>query len=127
MGKKKVISFDIITTQIVLDLPVETSLGIHLGIIPRSLMGVRTPSMLPNMEERPKLKSMIKNSKAHTWEPGISITASVNMIKARPVPDADWERRKRKRGKTAMRKHEFAVHVLCPLHGKGKSKGDKSR
>ena len=46
--------------------------------------------MLPNMEERPKLKSMMKNNMAHTWEPGISITASVNTIKAKPVPEALW-------------------------------------
>lgn len=44
--------------------------------------------MLPNMEERPKLKSIMKNSTAHTCEPGISITASVNTMKARPVPEA---------------------------------------
>lgn len=42
------------------------------------------------MEDRPKLKSMTKNSMAHTCEPGISITASVNTMKARPVPDALW-------------------------------------
>lgn len=67
-----------------------TQSGIHVGTILRSLMGVMTPSMLPNMEERPKLKSMTKNNMAHTCEPGISITASVNMTKARPVPDALW-------------------------------------
>lgn len=71
-----------------LQVPVTISLGIHLGTSLRSLMGVRTPSMLPNMEERPKLKSMTKNNMAHTCEPGISITASVNTIKARPVPEA---------------------------------------
>lgn len=72
-----------------------TSLGIQVGKILRSLMGVMTPSMLPNMEERPKLKSMTKNKMAHTCEPGISITASVNMIKAMPVPDALWGRKKK--------------------------------
>lgn len=71
-------------------------LGIHVGTSLRSLMGVMTPSMLPNMEERPKLKSMMKNNMAHICEPGISITASVNMIKARPVPDALWGRKKKK-------------------------------
>lgn len=72
------------------EIPVTTSLGIQLGTILRSLMGVRTPSMLPNIEERPKLKSMTKNSMAHTCEPGISMTASVNTMKARPVPEALW-------------------------------------
>lgn len=46
------------------------------------------PSILPNMEERPKVKSMMKNNTAHTCEPGIAMIASVNAIKARPVPDA---------------------------------------
>lgn len=49
--------------------------------------------MFPNMEERPKLKSIMKNNMAHTCEPGISFTASVNTIKARPVPEALWGRR----------------------------------
>ena len=40
------------------------------------------------MVERPRLKSMTKNSTAQTWDPGISITASVKTMNARPVPDA---------------------------------------
>lgn len=71
-----------------MQVPVVTSLGIHLGTRLRSLMGLRTPSMLPNMEERPKLKSIMKNSMAHTCESGISRTASVNTMNARPVPEA---------------------------------------
>lgn len=70
-----------------MQVPDVSSLGIHLGNSLSSLRGERTPSMLPNMEERPKLKSMTKNSTAHTCEPGIDITASVNTIKARPVPE----------------------------------------
>lgn len=58
--------------------------------------------MLPNMEERPKLRSMTKNSTAHTCEPGIDITASVKTIKARPVPDALWGSRIKDR----QEKHE---------------------
>lgn len=69
-------------------IPVNTSLGIHLGIRCRSSRGVKTPSKFPNIEDKPRLKSMTKNSTAHTWEPGIFITASVNTIKARPVPEA---------------------------------------
>ncbi len=80
-----------------MQVPVKTSLGIHFGTSLRSLMGVRTPSKLPNMEERPKLKSMMKNNMAHTCEPGISITASVNTIKARPVPDALCGRKMKER------------------------------
>lgn len=65
-----------------------TSLGTHLGTKLRSFRGVMIPSMLPNMEERPRVKSMMKNSMAHTCDPGISMTASVKAMKARPVPDA---------------------------------------
>lgn len=85
-------NFDFRTTRAELQVPVRSSLGIHLGTSLRSLMGVRTPSKLPNMEERPKLKSITKNSMAHTCEPGISITASVNTMKASPVPEALWGR-----------------------------------
>lgn len=88
-----------------MQLPVTASKGIHLGSSLRSLMGVRTPSMLPNMEERPKLKSMTKKRTAHTCEPGISSTASVNAMKARPVPDALWRRME------LTRMHELTVHV----------------
>lgn len=49
------------------------------------------------MEERPKLKSMTKNNMAHTCEPGISSTASVNTINARPVPDTLWGMRTREK------------------------------
>lgn len=48
--------------------------------------------MLPNMEDSPRLKSITKNNTAQTWDPGISKTASVNTIKARPVPEALLER-----------------------------------
>lgn len=62
----------------------------HLGTIFMSSRGVRTPSRFPNMEDRPRLKSMMKKSTAHTWEPGILITASVKTMKAKPVPEALW-------------------------------------
>lgn len=81
-------------TRLELDLPVETSVGIHLGSTLRSLRGVMIPSILPNMEERPRVKSMMKNNMAHTCEAGIAMTASVNAIKARPVPDADCPTKK---------------------------------
>lgn len=49
--------------------------------------------MVPNIEERPKLKSIMKNNMAHICEAGISFTASVNTMKARPVPEALWGRK----------------------------------
>lgn len=64
--------------------------GIHAGTSLRSLSGDRTPSTLPNMEERPRKNSMMKNNTAQTCEPGIDSTASVNMMNAKPVPDALW-------------------------------------
>lgn len=77
--------------------PITAWLGIHDGTTLRSLRGDRTPSTLPNMEERPRKKSMMKNNTAQTCEPGIDNTASVNMMKARPVPDALWRGRRRRR------------------------------
>lgn len=64
------------------------SLGIQDGTMCRSNSGVKTPSRFPNMDDRPRLKSMTKKSTAHTWEPGMFITASVNKMKASPVPVA---------------------------------------
>ena len=104
-SKGKCFSIDWRTASANLQLPVTASKGIHLGSSLRSLMGVRTPSKLPNMEERPKLKSMTKKRMAHTCEPGISSTASVNTIKARPVPDALWGRME------LTRMHELTAHV----------------
>lgn len=100
---------DVISVSLV---PVKSSLGIHFGTTFRSSSGVRTPSRLPNMEDRPRLKSMMKKSTAHTWDAGISVTASVNTMKARPVPDALW-----------WRENERNVHqnpglkrsLMCPL------------
>ena len=57
-----------------------------LGNSLRSCRGTRTPSMFPNMEERPRQKSMRKKSTAHSGERGILVMASVNTMKARPVP-----------------------------------------
>jgi len=68
-------------------LPVKSHRGIHLGTRLSSWRGLRTPSKFPNMVDRPRLKSMTKKSTAHTWEPGMASTASVNTMNARPVPD----------------------------------------
>lgn len=42
--------------------------------------------MFPNMEERPRQKSMIKKSTDHSGDTGIFVMASVKTMKARPVP-----------------------------------------
>lgn len=52
--------------QFALLLPVRISLGTQDGITRRSRRGVRTPSRFPNMEDRPRLKSMMKKSTAQT-------------------------------------------------------------
>lgn len=71
--------------------PITIWSGNHAGTILRSLRGDRTPSTLPNMEESPRKNNMMKNNTAQTCEPGIDSTASVNMMKAKPVPDALWK------------------------------------
>lgn len=45
-------------------------------------------SMFPNIEDRPKVNSIPKNSTAHPGAPGMWRMASVKMMKARPVPEA---------------------------------------
>lgn len=56
-------------------LPDNSSLGVDLGIIRSSRRGVKTPSMFPNMEERPKLNNIMKNRMAQAWEPGMRMIA----------------------------------------------------
>lgn len=67
-------------------IPERTSLGHVLGKIFRSWSGTRTPSMLPNMEDKPRQKSMMKKRTDQRGDRGIFVMASVNTIKARPVP-----------------------------------------
>lgn len=62
------------------------SFGHVFGKTLRSCSGTRTPSMLPNIEDRPRQKSIIKKRRAHTGETGILVIASVNTMKAKPVP-----------------------------------------
>lgn len=52
----------------------------------RSCRGTTTPSMLPNIVERPRQKSMMKKRTAHRGEIGIWVMASVKTMKAKPVP-----------------------------------------
>lgn len=52
----------------------------------RSCSGTTTPSMFPNMDDRPRQKSMRKNSTDHSGDTGILVMASVKTMKARPVP-----------------------------------------
>lgn len=68
------------------ELPVTASFGHVLGKTLRSCSGTRTPSMLPNIEDRPRQKSIMKKRTAHTGEKGILVIASVNTMKAKPVP-----------------------------------------
>lgn len=50
--------------------------------------------MLPNMVERPRQKSMMKNRADHRGEIGIFVMASVKTMKANPVPSTPWEKKK---------------------------------
>ena len=73
-------------------LPQKTSLGQLRGNSLRSCRGTTTPSMLPNIVERPRQKSMTKKRTAQRGETGILMMASVNTMKARPVPSTPWRR-----------------------------------
>lgn len=72
-------------------LPQKISLGNVLGNNLRSCRGTTTPSMLPNIVERPRQKSMTKKRTDQRGETGILMMASVNTMKARPVPSTPWE------------------------------------
>lgn len=72
------------------NLPQKTSLGQDWGRTLRSCRGDTTPSMLPNIVERPRQKSMMKKSTAQRGEIGILMMASVNTMKAKPVPSTPW-------------------------------------
>lgn len=72
------------------ELPVTTSFGHVLGKTLRSCSGTRTPSMLPNIEDRPRQKSIMKKRTAHNGERGILVIASVNTMKAKPVPSTPY-------------------------------------
>lgn len=72
-------------------IPEMTSLGQLLGKTFRSCRGTRTPSMLPNIEDRPRQKSMMKNRTDQSGDSGILVIASVNTMKARPVPSTPCE------------------------------------
>ena len=73
-----------------LRIPVRASWGHFWGSICRSFKGTTTPSMLPNRVEIPRQRSMTKKRTDQTGEPGILMMASVNTIKARPVPSTPW-------------------------------------
>lgn len=51
-----------------------------------SMSGVRMPCMVPNMVDRPRFRSMRKNSADQNGLAGNSAMASVNAINAKPVP-----------------------------------------
>ena len=71
-------------------IPVTASWGHFLGKTFRSLSGTTTPSMVPNWLEIPKQRSMMKKRTDQAGEPGILVMASVNTMKARPVPSTPW-------------------------------------
>lgn len=73
-------------------LPVTSSLGTLGGIILRSCKGTSTPSIFPNIDDKPKQKSMMKKRMDHKGETGILVIASVKTIKARPVPSTPCKR-----------------------------------
>lgn len=70
------------------DSPQTNSLRI-LGKNMRSLRDVMAPSSVPNMESRPSVSSMRKNNTAQRGAAGNWLIASVNVMKASPVPEAD--------------------------------------
>lgn len=69
--------------------PVSISLRTR-GKILRSTMDVMTPSSVPNWESIPRVSSIKKNRTDHRGANGNWLTASVQMMKAKPVPDAVW-------------------------------------
>jgi len=74
-------------------LPVAASLGQLFGNSFRCWRGTTTPSMFPNMEDSPRQKSMMKKRTAHSGAKGILVIASVNTMKARPVPSTPLDKR----------------------------------
>lgn len=68
--------------------PVRTSLG-RFGNNFISTTEVTTPSRVPNWESMPKVKSIRKKSTDQNWAPGNWLMASVKIMKANPVPEAD--------------------------------------
>lgn len=66
--------------------PVMSSLGHLGGTTLRSCKGTSTPSTFPNIDDKPRQKSMMKKRMDHKGETGILVIASVKTIKAKPVP-----------------------------------------
>ena len=72
-----------LSCAVVIHSPVKATLEI---LNPISKSGVTTPSTVPNIDPRPRDKSMVKKRTDHTGLPGMLIIASVNTMKANPVP-----------------------------------------
>ena len=89
-------------------IPVTASWGHFLGRTFRSLSGTTTPSMLPNKVESPKQRSMTKKRTDQIGEPGILVMASVNTMKARPVPSTPYTNTHQSR----LKKQKIIVGVL---------------
>lgn len=58
----------------------------------RSCRGTRTPSIFPNIDDKPKQNSMTKKRMDHSGETGILVMASVKTINAKPVPSTPCRR-----------------------------------
>lgn len=65
-------------------------MNISLGTLKVSMMGVVMPAMVPIILPRPRLMSIRKNMTDQNGEAGKCVMASVNAMKARPVPCTDW-------------------------------------
>lgn len=63
----------------------------------RSMREEMTPSSVPNCESAPSVNSIRKNKTAQSGGNGNWLIASVNIMKARPVPAADCVERGRER------------------------------
>lgn len=55
-----------------------------------SCNGTTIPSVFPNIEDRPRQKIVMKKRMAHSGETGILVIASLNTMKAKPVPSTPW-------------------------------------
>ena len=65
-------------------------MNISLGTLKVSVMGVVMPAMVPIILPRPRLMSIRKNRTDQNGDAGKCVMASVNAMKASPVPCTDW-------------------------------------
>ncbi len=80
----------VFSLELIIVLPVRISF-LTFGKSFRSTMHWTTPCMVPNCESMPRVKSIRKKMIAQIFGKGNWFIASVNKMKARPVPLADWK------------------------------------